>query len=168
MNFTIEKATAADAEAILDYCRKVGAETDNLCFGAEGIPVSAEQEAAYLADLEHADTGVFLVARDGAEIIGTASYSAFTRQRMAHRGELGLSVRKACWNRGVGTALLKRILDFAKNTAKSEIVSLAVRSDNRAAIHLYETFGFEKTGVFRGYFKIGGKLVDFDLMELYL
>ena len=168
MEYLIEKAKAADAEAILDYCRKCGAETDNLSFGAEGIPIPPEQEAAYLASLEDSDTGVFLVARNGPEIIGTASYSVCSKKRMGHRGTFGLSVRKAYWNHGVGTALLERILDFAKNVAGSEIVSLEVRSDNRAAIRLYERFGFEKTGTFKGYFKINGALVDYDFMELFL
>ena len=64
--------------------------------------------------------------------------------------------------------LLEQILDFAKNVAKSEIVSLEVRSDNKSAIRLYEKFGFEKIGTFKGYYKINGYLVDFDIFELLL
>ena len=168
MDFTIEKAKAADAKAILAFTRTCGAETDNLSFGAEGIPVSTEEEASFLASMENSETGIFLVARDGTEIIGTASYSAFTRKRMSHRGELGISVKRAYWYRGVGTALLRDLLDFAKNVAKSEIVSLSVRCDNAQAIRLYEKFGFEKIGSFRGYLKIDGALVDCDMMELFL
>ena len=168
MEIIIEKATAADAEAILEFCRKCGSETDNLSFGAEGIPVSIEKEAAFLESVENSDTAVFFVAKAGSEIVGTANYSAFTKKRMAHRGEFGISVRESFWNRGIGTGLLKKILDFAKNTAGSEIVSLEVRSDNKAAIHLYEKFGFQKIGTFKGYFKINGVPVDFDIMELFL
>ena len=168
MDITIEKAKAADAEAILAFTRQCGAETDNLSYGAEGVTMPVEREAALLASLEHSDTGVFLVARDGEEIVGTANYSVFPKARMAHRGTFGIAVRKAYWNRGVGTKLLEGILDFARNTAGSEIVSLEVRSDNAAAIRLYEKFGFRKIGTFMGYFKIGGALVDLDIMELFL
>lgn len=168
MEFIIEQAKASDAEALLAFTRKCGSESDNLSFGAEGIPVSVESEAAFLASRESSDTGIFLIARNGEEIIGTADYSVFPKKRMSHRGEFGISVGKAYWNCGVGTKLLERILDFAKNTAKSEIVSLEVRSDNRAAIHLYEKFGFQKIGTFKGFFKISGELVDYDLMELFL
>ena len=79
-----------------------------------------------------------------------------------------MSVRKAYWNRGVGTQLMEKILEFAKESAGADIVSLEVRSDNAAAIHLYEKFGFEKIGTFRGYFKIDGELIDFDIMERML
>ena len=168
MELIIEKAKAADAGEVLEFTRICGAETDNLTFGAEGIPVSPEDEAAFLRSMEDSNTGIFLVSRDGADIIGTASYSAYTRKRMAHRGELGVTVRKAYWNMGVGSALLRELLDFAKNTAGSEIVSLAVRCDNASAIRLYEKFGFRRIGVFRGYLKVNGALVDCAVMELFL
>ena len=168
MAIIIEKAKAADAEAILNFTKICGAETDNLSFGENGIPVSVEQEASFIGSIENSDTDIFFVARDGGEIVGTGNYSTFPKKRMAHRGEFGISVRKAYWNQGVGTMLMEHILDFAKNTAKADIVSLEVRSDNEAAIHLYQKFGFEKIGTFKGYFKINGELIDFDLMELFL
>ena len=164
----IEQASSADAAAILEFTKICGAETDNLSFGAAGIPVSAEEEAAYLDSVLASEKDVFFVAKDGETIVGTANYSTFPRSRMAHRGEVGMSVRKAYWNRGVGTQLMEKILEFAKESAGADIVSLEVRSDNAAAIHLYEKFGFEKIGTFRGYFKIDGELIDFDIMERML
>lgn len=38
MNITIEKTAKQDAAAILEYLKIVGGETDNLTFGAEGMP----------------------------------------------------------------------------------------------------------------------------------
>ena len=166
MAILIERAKAADAEAVLHFTKRCGSETDNLSFGEEGIPISVEKEASWLGSIENADTACFLVARDGEEIVGTGSYAAFPKKRMAHRGELGLTVRQSHWNQGIGTMLLERLLAFAKHIAKSEIVSLEVRSDNAAAIHLYQKFGFEKIGTFRGYFKMNGAWIDFDIMEL--
>ena len=168
MAIVIERAKSTDAEAILNFTKICGSETDNLSFGEGGIPVSVEKEADYIKSMENSNTEIFLVARDGNEIVGTGSYSVFPRKRMAHRGEFGISVRKSYWNLGIGTMLLEHILDFAKNVAKSEIVSLEVRSDNAAAIHLYKKFGFEKIGTFKGYFKINEDYIDFDIMELFL
>ena len=37
-----------------------------------------------------------------------------------------------------------------------------------ALIRLYQKFGFVKTGSLPGYFKIDGRLIDFDLMEKML
>lgn len=167
MDLIIEKAKPADAEAILEFTRIVGAETDNLSYGAEGIGFSTEQEIAHIESLENSETGIFLVAKDGNEIVGTASFQTYPKKRVAHRGVFGISVKKDHWNRGVGTKLTEKALEFAKNTAHAKIVSLEVRSDNLAAIHLYEKFGFQKIGTFKGFFLIEGEMVDLDIMELF-
>lgn len=165
MNFIIEKARPEDAEEILSLSKTVGEETDNLTFGKEGIPISIETEKTFLANAAASDRSIFLVARKEGKIVGMANYSSFTRNRMSHRGEIGISIQKSDWGQGIGSELMQQLLTFARYTAKAEIVSLEVRSDNPQAIHLYEKFGFEKTGCFRGFFKIDGKLIDCDMME---
>ena len=62
---------------------------------------------------------------------------------------------------------MEKLLNFAKDTAKADIVSLEVRSDNQRAINLYKKFGFEKIGCFKRYFKINNELIDFDIMEKF-
>lgn len=86
---------------------------------------------------------------------------------MSHRAEFGVSVEKSEWGRGVGSALLQKIIEYAK-THGIELVSLEVRSDNKRAIHVYEKFGFRKIGTSPAYFKIDGEYFDFDLMVLDL
>lgn len=167
-NVKIMRAAPEDAEATLEYLKLVGSETDNLTFGAEGFPMSVEREREYIASMDGSITKVMYIAKKNGVIVGEASYNSYTRPRLRHRGEFGMSVRKSEWGQGIGTMLLAKILEFARDTAKNEIVSLEVRSDNAAAIHLYEKFGFQKIGHFEGYLKINGELVDCDIMQLHL
>ena len=139
MNITIERAKAADAQAVLEYLKQIGGETDNLTFGGEGLPFSVEDEAAYIAGMEDSCDNIMLLAKEDGRIIGDASLSRMPR-RMSHRGDLGVSVVKSHWNRGVGGRLIAEILRFAKENGM-EVIDLQVRSDNAAAIHLYEKFG---------------------------
>lgn len=164
----IRKAIASDAENILEYCKAVGAESDNLTFGAEGVSMTPEKERAYLESILHSDTQLYLVAVDNGEIVGAAAFSSFTKARLSHRAEISISVRKALWGNHIGTRFMEQIIDFAKNTAKTEILSLEVRSDNERAIALYKRFGFEKIGTFKGYMKIDGTDVSCDIMRLSL
>ncbi len=166
--FTVSKAAPEDAGQILDYLRTVGGETDNLTFGAEGLPFSPEAERLYIASLEGSKSSVMLVAKSGEEIVGIASFNGNERERLRHHGELGISVKKAFWGQGVGSALVEAVIAFAKDTVGAEIISLNVRSDNLRAIRLYEKYGFEKIGCFRKFMKINGCDVDCDLMNLYL
>ena len=166
MNIIIEKATAADADAILEYLRQIGGETDNLSFGAEGLPFSVEDEEKYISGLENSADGILLLAKADGRIVGDANLNRYPR-RMSHRGELGVSVIKEYWNRGVGSNLIKEILAFARENS-FEVIDLEVRSDNPRAIHLYEKFGFQKIGSHSAYMKINGEYISADYMCLKL
>ena len=98
-SFVIERATAADAAAQLAYLKAVGGETENLSFGPEGVPLTVEQEAEYLGAQETSPDNVQFLAKADGEIIGTASLNRKPR-KMSHRGEFGISVRKAFWGCG--------------------------------------------------------------------
>lgn len=71
--FTITRARPEDAAALLDYLKIVGGETDNLSFGAEGVPLAPEEEQAYLRTQVDSPDHVQYLARVGGELIGTAS-----------------------------------------------------------------------------------------------
>ena len=108
------------------------------------------------------------IARENGKIVGNAHFTGMTQERLKHRGTVGISVLKAEWGKGIGSRLMEAVMDFARNTAHIEIITLEVRSDNLRAIDLYKKFGFEKIGHFKGFLKIDGEYADFDLMNLYL
>lgn len=164
----IEQARPEDAEELLALMRQVGGETDNLTFGPEGLPFSVEQEKDYLRAMGENPTSAFFVARLNGRIVGDASVRGMTMARARHRSEMGISVRKDCWGQGVGSRLMEAVIDFAKNSAGIEIISLEVRADNIRAQALYRKYGFQEIGRFPGFFKIDGRWIDFILMNLYL
>lgn len=166
MNITVKKANAIDAAEILEYLKRVGGETDNLTFGREGMPFTAQEEAEYIGGLETSKDSVMLVAKYEGQIVGLASLSRLPR-RMSHRGDLAISVTKSHWNKGVGSELIRRVIDFGRKNA-FEIIELQVRCDNGAAIHLYEKFGFKKVATHPDFFKIENEYIDFDIMRLKL
>ena len=167
MDSVIEKAKPEDAGAILDFLKRVGGDSDNNSFGAEGLSVSVEEESKYIQSMADSKNSIHLVAKEDGKIIGDCSISGLSR-RFSHRGELGIAVVKEYWNKGVGSALLRRALCSAKNELGLEVVSLEVRSDNEAAIHLYKKFGFQYMGRYEKYFKIADGYFSADYMNLYL
>ena len=108
MEIQIRRAEASDAAELLDYLKQIGGETDNLTFGAEGLPFTVEAEAAFLKQLRDSRDDIMLIAKADGKIVGNASLNRLPR-RMSHRGDLAVSVRKAYWNQGIGaTASLRR------------------------------------------------------------
>ena len=164
MGIVIEKATGADAADILQYLKRIGEQTDNLSFGAEGLPFTSEQEATYLSQIENSRDEIMLIAKENGMIIGSASLSRLPR-RMRHRGDFSVSVLRDYWGRGIGSRLLLEIINFARENL-FEIIDLQVRSDNLSAIHLYEKFGFKKIGTHPEFSKIGNEKISFDYMYL--
>ena len=164
--FVIERARPEEAAALLDYLKIIGGETENLSFGAEGVPLSLAEEQDYLcAQCGSADNAQYFAKVDG-EIIGTASLNRRSN-RMSHRGVFGISLKKAWWGCGAAPALMEAILAFAKENGFEQL-NLEVRSSNTRAIHLYEKYGFRKLCTFPRFFKINGEYIDFDLMNLEL
>ena len=166
MSVVIGKAGREDAAAMIDFLKTVGGETDNLTFGAEGLPITIEAEAAFIVSIENSFDDIMLLAKENGEIIGSASLNRMPR-RMSHIGDFSVSVLKKYWNKGVGRMLIDGILDFASENG-FEIINLQVRSDNKAAIHLYEKYGFKKIGTHPASFKINGEYIPFDYMYLTL
>lgn len=168
MNIIYREAEPSDAGKLLEYCKRVGGESDNLTFGQEGLPFSISQEADYIRRFAGNPNNVMIVAFDEGELVGNGAVSTVSdRERFAHRREIAISVRKDYWGKGIGSQIMKLLIDFSKKNG-TEVLGLEVRSDNERAIALYKKFGFEKIGTYKKFMKIGSEYADADYMNLYL
>lgn len=60
--------------------------------------------------------------------------------------ELGMAILSEFRGKGIGTALLHQLLEEAKKKGIKKL-SLSVDPKNRAAVHLYQRFGFIEVGI---------------------
>ena len=137
---------AQDAQQALAVCRKTAGETLNLIRYEDEWTMTLEQEAAYLRKTEDDPKSLMLGAFIGDTLVGVGSFlpcAAVDRAR--HRASLGISILKAYWGRGIGTAIMQTLIDEVKKTA-AEQLELEVVAANERAIRLYERFGFVEFG----------------------
>jgi len=87
-----------------------------------------------------------LLALDGERIIGMASIKGYSEWRMAHVGEIGLSILKDYWGLGLGSLLIEELLDWVVEVGVLTRIELIVQARNLRAIHLYQKFGFLTEG----------------------
>lgn len=163
MNITYRTAVPSDAAQLLDYLKTVGGETDNLTFGADGIPLSVEQEAALLERIASSPHSRFFLALDGEKIVGNACVDGSGNPRLRHRRNLAITVLRDYWGQGIGSGLMERMIAFARESG-AELLTLEVRADNARAKALYRKFGFTTFGTFPRYFKINGQYFDVECM----
>ena len=158
-----------DARDMLDICRKASNETMNLSRYADEWTISDEQEGGQLVRLENAPKALMLGAFYREKLVGVASLTPCAGvDRARHRANVGVLVRKSCWNLGIGTAMMQTIVERAKTTALEQL-ELEVVSTNEAAIQLYEKLGFKAFACHPRKFKHrDGSYADVVLMMLEL
>ncbi|WP_394360542.1 ribosomal protein S18-alanine N-acetyltransferase [Amycolatopsis sp. SB7-3] len=111
---------------------------------------------AYAFHAELDAGGHYLVARpdETDEVIGYAGLAVVGRRGDYEASIHTIGVDPAHQRQGIGTILLKALLGRADELAAP--VFLEVRTDNDAAITLYERHGFERVGLRKRYYQPSG------------
>ena len=162
--YLIREAVEDDAQMMIPYLNQVGGESDNLIHGENEFRVPIEGVKRKLAMSKDSENSVILIALDNEQIIARAELEGYYPARMRHRAKFSISVKKDYWNQGIGTEMLKRIIDKAKEM-KIKVIELEVISDNARGINLYHKMGFTDMGTYKDYFYVNGMYKDAILMQ---
>jgi putative acetyltransferase len=84
--------------------------------------------------------------------------------RRSHIGYIGMMVQPDFHNQGIGSALMQAAIDLAERWLNLSRIELTVYTDNPAAVHLYEKFGFQIEGTLRRYAYRDGEYPDAYMM----
>jgi len=101
-----------------------------------------------------------LVACLDGQLVGQLTVELNQRVRRRHVATFGIGVDSRSQGKGVGSSLMKAMIDICDNWAAIERIELTVFTDNQPAIALYRKFGFEIEGTSRRYAMRDGVLVD--------
>ncbi|MBP3797260.1 MAG: GNAT family N-acetyltransferase [Ruminococcus sp.] len=162
--YTIREAIPDDAEKMILYLNQVGGESDNLLYGENEFIVPVEGVKRKLAMSKESENSIVLIAIENEQIIARAELEGYYAARIRHRAKFSISVKKEYWNQGIGTEMIKRIIDQAK-TMKIRIIELEVITDNLRAISLYHKMGFTDIGIYKKYFFVNGLFKDAVIMQ---
>ena len=100
-------------------------------------------------------------------IVGSASLKFNPHEHSKHKAELGITVHDEFQNLGIGTALVKQLLNIAR-VKKLRKVWLQVNTNNDVAIHIYNKAGFQTEGKLCKERYINGKYRDEYRMAILL
>ena len=96
-----------------------------------------------------------------------ANINFSTRLKMRHRANVAISIRRAYWRLGLGTAMLTELVDVAKARPEVRQVELEFIEGNSRAQALYEKVGFRVVGVHPDAFVLkDGAMKNAYLMQL--
>ena len=165
--YIIREAVPDDAEKMISYLNQVGGESDNLMHGKNEFNVPVEGVKRKLAMSKDSENSVVLIAFDNDQIIARAELVGYYPARIRHRAIFSISVKKEYWNQGIGTEMIEKIFEQAKNM-KIRIIELEAITDNERGIHLYHKMGFADIGIYKDYFYVNGMFKDAVAMQKIL
>ena len=93
----------------------------------------------------HKEENAFVIYNEGQELIGNFSFDYDEEQDVFM---FGVQMRPSFTGKGMGTEIIKSILDFGRDEYKFDTIELLVAKFNKRAIRLYEKLGFEKIDEF--------------------
>lgn len=106
------------------------------------------------------DDYVLLALVDGKVAGNAGMHVPQGSPRRAHARHIGMTVRSDFQGKGVGSALMRALVDLADNWLNVSRLELHVFTDNERAIALYRKHGFEVEGTHKAYALRAGKWAD--------
>lgn len=143
MNHLIREASIDDAEELREYAIRLFAE--RLPGIYERPKPTLDEELEFIRAHTDAPRSTMLVATVDGRIAGLLGFLARQLPQEQHVGALGLSVDQQYRGRGLGSALLTALLEWAPRNGITR-VELEAFEANPRAIALYERWGFEREG----------------------
>lgn len=160
MEVTIRPVQLKDAEAI----HRIGTQDEVLQFMAFLPSMRLEAMENRLRNL--GQNQFEFVAEVNGTVVGFIGLTQGLGRR-SHSGEFFIGVDRHYHRKGIGKALLTKILDLADNWLMLERVELGVLVTNPGAQALYEKFGFKEEGKKIGSIKANGTFIDEIIMSRF-
>lgn len=167
LGIIIRKAEIKDARAIVLAAREIAAIPGYFCSQPDEINEQTVIET--INTLEDAQKGIYLVAEIEGNIIGHAFLQPLHLKSISHVAQLTIAVHQGSQEKGIGTALMKQLIEWAKYSKSIEKIELNVRATNKRAIALYKKMGFAEEGRLKKRLKINQDVyIDDILMALHV
>ena len=115
------------------------------------------------------DQSIALYAEVDGALVGMAGAGWSDRRKTRHVAEVyAVYVSPTHRGKGIGAALMRRLLDELKALPQIKKVKLGVTASNEAAVSLYLRLGFEIVGRAKHELQVNGRYYDLHNMELWL
>ena len=111
-----------------------------------------------IAQLEKGNA-LYMVAEVEGKVIASSSVAKRRFSCESHVGDLGILIKSGYRDVGIGTEMMKSLIDQARRMGL-KILTLTVFATNKRAIHVYKKVGFKEVGRIPKSIYRNGKYID--------
>lgn len=151
---TIQSCNVEDAEELLKTVKTYLADSEYIPIKPDEFSISLENEKLWIRSFLENNNSLLLIAKKGNKIIGNIDLTGNQKRVLKHTAVIGMGILKEYRNKGLGTALLRKGIEWAKQNPVLEILWLQVYANNVAGVTLYKNAGFGVNGIQKKFFKI--------------
>jgi RimJ/RimL family protein N-acetyltransferase len=146
IEITLRSPEVGEGAAIVQAVQRAITTSAHTLTTAEEFNYTPEQEdeliSRYLAD----PTGIMIVPYADGVPVGMLNFQTGKKKRIAHKGEIAMSLLPEFRGQGIGFHMLEAIIEWARVTPRVEKLELRVHAKNVSAISLYQKLGFVVEG----------------------
>ena len=166
-DFLIRNARPEDAERLAGAEREIAKIPRRLASRPEELKTESFRER--IGTLANSASGIYVVIEEAGKLAGHAVLEPHKLAVTSHVVVLTLAIHEGHQGRGLGKALLRYLVEWARTRPAIDKIELQVRSSNLRAIQLYESEGFVEEGRKTRRLKYGpGDYVDDLYMALWV
>jgi len=166
---TLRSPRREDAQALIDYMRITAGETDFLLRYPDEVAMTVEQEERFIAAVVESSMDLMILCEVDGHIAGNCHLMFGGKSKVRHRATVAITLYKAYWGLGIGTAMFEAMIDAARAREGVMMMELEVVQGNARARALYEKMGFKVVAVEPNHLILrDGTLLDEYIMQKML
>lgn len=137
----IRPMTIADLDRERSFVASLSPETKHFRFLA-GVNQLSEQELAHLCDVDQDQDMAFVATVDDGNEVTQVGVSRYASEHPSSKDcEIAVTVADTWQRKGIGTSLLRHLIDYAKSRGVQSLYSIEL-ADNPRMRRLADKFGF--------------------------
>lgn len=161
----VRSARREDAPYLVEIMGSAAKEGGYTVAEYDELDLTVEKQEEEIRRYTEDSGNIYLAAEADGLVVGLCECENGSRRRTAHTATFSIFILKEWRNKGVGRALLQRLIEWAAAHPVIEKLTLAVYSTNERAFELYKECGFKIEGRYLRDMKMAdGTYVDSILM----
>jgi RimJ/RimL family protein N-acetyltransferase len=142
----VREGKVADSKALLKTEREYVLTSRYLIVSPSDLEQTVADEARWIRELNTNPSSLLLLALHNGNVIGSIDLTGSGEAYEDQSGLISMGMLQEYRNKGLGSILLRLVVEWARQQHQLQVLCLQVASANKDAIRLYQKAGFKIEG----------------------